>query len=87
MRGRPKAEAGTHELRRQAGAHGGSCETDSGGNGVSDPYSTDLRVVPKVAAAVARAAVDTGLALEHREVEARCRDLVYESTVALGVRD
>ncbi|MGH2530764.1 MAG: NAD(P)-dependent malic enzyme [Thermomicrobiales bacterium] len=49
------------------------------------PDSLDLRVPPRVAAAVAKAAVDTGLAtvpLDPREVEARCRDLVYEGTVA-----
>ena len=73
--------------RRQPGAHGGRVRRTAEGTEYLIPYSTDLRVVPKVAAAVARAAVDTGLALEHREVEARCRDLVYESTIALGVRD
>jgi malate dehydrogenase (oxaloacetate-decarboxylating) len=49
------------------------------------PDSIDLRVPPLVAAAVASAALDTGLAqvlLDPREVEARCRDLVYEGTVA-----
>jgi malate dehydrogenase (oxaloacetate-decarboxylating) len=49
------------------------------------PDSLDLRVPPRVAAAVAKAAVDTGLAqlpLDHREVEARCCDLVYEGTIA-----
>ena len=49
------------------------------------PDSLDLRVPPKVAAAVAKAAIDTGLArvvLDPREVEARCRDLVYEGTIA-----
>lgn len=48
------------------------------------PDSLDLRVPPHVAAAVARAAIDTGLAgiaLDPREVEARCRDLVYEGTI------
>ena len=50
------------------------------------PDSLDLRVPPKVAAAVANAAIDTGVARVHldpREVEARCRDLVYEGTIAL----
>ncbi|MFL5761314.1 MAG: NADP-dependent malic enzyme [Thermomicrobiales bacterium] len=49
------------------------------------PDSIDLRVPPLVAAAVARSAVETGMAqlpLDPREVEARCRDLVYEGTVA-----
>jgi malate dehydrogenase (oxaloacetate-decarboxylating) len=47
------------------------------------PDSIDLRVPPRVAAAVARAASETGVArlpMEPREVEARCRDLVYEGT-------
>jgi malate dehydrogenase (oxaloacetate-decarboxylating) len=47
------------------------------------PDSIDLRVPPRVAAAVARAATETGVArvpIEPREVEARCRDLVYEGT-------
>ena len=50
------------------------------------PDSLDLRVPPRVAAAVAAAAVATGraqLPLDPREVEARCRDLVYEGTIAL----
>jgi malate dehydrogenase (oxaloacetate-decarboxylating) len=50
------------------------------------PDALDLRVPPRVAAAVAQAALDTGLAglaLDPREVEARCRDLVYEGTIAL----
>jgi malate dehydrogenase (oxaloacetate-decarboxylating) len=50
------------------------------------PDSLDLRVPPRVAAAVAKAAIDTGLAqllIEPREVEARCRDLVYEGIPAL----
>ncbi|MGI8643634.1 MAG: NAD-dependent malic enzyme, partial [Thermomicrobiales bacterium] len=50
------------------------------------PDSLDLRVPPKVAAAVAKAAIDTGVAqnpLDPREVEARCRDLVYEGTITL----
>ncbi|CAA9543310.1 MAG: NADP-dependent malic enzyme [uncultured Thermomicrobiales bacterium] len=45
------------------------------------PDSLDLRVSPRVAAAVAAAAIAGGLAqrpMEPREVEARCRDLVYE---------
>jgi malate dehydrogenase (oxaloacetate-decarboxylating) len=50
------------------------------------PDSLDLRVAPRVAAAVARTAQATGLAREHvdpAEIEARCRDLVYEGTLAL----
>ncbi|MBA3337516.1 MAG: NADP-dependent malic enzyme [Chloroflexia bacterium] len=50
------------------------------------PDSLDLRVPPRVAAAVAQAAFETGVAqlqLDPREVEARCRDLVYEGTIAL----
>jgi malate dehydrogenase (oxaloacetate-decarboxylating) len=50
------------------------------------PDSLDLRVPPRVAAAVAQAALETGVAqlqLDPREVEARCRDLVYEGTIAL----
>ena len=46
-----------------------------------DPDSLDLRVPPRVAAAVAEAAIASGLArnpLDPREVEMRCRDLVYE---------
>ena len=49
------------------------------------PDSLDLRVPPKVAAAVAKAAIDTGMAqllLDPKEVEARCRDLVYEGVTA-----
>ncbi len=50
------------------------------------PDSLDLRVAPRVAAAVARAAQATGLARETTdpaEIEMRCRDLVYEGTIAL----
>ena len=50
------------------------------------PDSLDLRVPPKVAAAVAKAAIDTGVAqnpIDPREIEARCRDLVYEGTITL----
>jgi len=50
------------------------------------PDSLDLRVSPRVAAAVARSAQETGLArdtIEPREIEARCRDLVYEGTMTL----
>lgn len=50
------------------------------------PDSLDLRVSPRVAAAVARTAQDTGLAREFidpDEVEARCRDLVYEGMMTL----
>jgi malate dehydrogenase (oxaloacetate-decarboxylating) len=45
------------------------------------PDSLDLRVPPRVAAAVAKAAMETGVALspaDPHEIEARCRDLVYE---------
>lgn len=47
------------------------------------PDAIDLRVPPRVAAAVARAAIETGVArieMEPREVEARCRNLVYEGS-------
>ena len=50
------------------------------------PDSLDLRVAPRVAAAVARAAIATGVAQEPAdpdEIEARCLDLVYEGTPAL----
>jgi malate dehydrogenase (oxaloacetate-decarboxylating) len=50
------------------------------------PDSLDLRVAPRVAAAVARVAMESGLAREHHdpaEIEMRCRDLVYEGTIAL----
>ncbi len=50
------------------------------------PDSLDLRVSPRVAAAVARSAQETGLARESidpEEIEARCRDLVYEGTYVL----
>jgi malate dehydrogenase (oxaloacetate-decarboxylating) len=50
------------------------------------PDSLDLRVAPRVAAAVAEAAISGDLAhnpLDPREVEMRCRDLVYEGTVGL----
>jgi malate dehydrogenase (oxaloacetate-decarboxylating) len=50
------------------------------------PDSLDLRVAPRVAAAVAEAAIAGDLAhnpLDPREVEMRCRDLVYEGTVGL----
>jgi malate dehydrogenase (oxaloacetate-decarboxylating) len=50
------------------------------------PDSLDLRVAPRVAAAVAAAAVENGLArnpIDPREVEMRCRDLVYEGTIGL----
>src|ERR687893_772831 len=45
------------------------------------PDSLDLRVAPRVAAAVAEAAIRGNLAhnpLDPREGEMRCRDLVYE---------
>ncbi len=50
------------------------------------PDSLDLRVAPRVAAAVAEAAIAGDLAhspMDPREVELRCRDLVYEGTVGL----
>jgi malate dehydrogenase (oxaloacetate-decarboxylating) len=50
------------------------------------PDSLDLRVAPRVAAAVARSAQETGLAretIDPAEIEMRCRDLVYEGTIAL----
>jgi malate dehydrogenase (oxaloacetate-decarboxylating) len=50
------------------------------------PDSLDLRVPPRVAAAVAAAAIASGLArnpIDPREVELRCRDLVYEGTIGL----
>jgi malate dehydrogenase (oxaloacetate-decarboxylating) len=45
------------------------------------PDALDLRVPPRVAAAVARAAIETGVAqlqIDPAQVEAQCRDLVYE---------
>jgi malate dehydrogenase (oxaloacetate-decarboxylating) len=45
------------------------------------PDSLDLRVPPAVAAAVARAALETGVAqtdVDPEEVAARTRDLLYE---------
>ncbi len=50
------------------------------------PDSLDLRVAPRVAAAVARVAQETRLArelIDPAEIEMRCRDLVYEGTIAL----
>jgi malate dehydrogenase (oxaloacetate-decarboxylating) len=50
------------------------------------PDSLDLRVAPRVAAAVAEAAISGDLAhspLDPREVEMRCRDLIYEGTIGL----
>jgi malate dehydrogenase (oxaloacetate-decarboxylating) len=50
------------------------------------PDSLDLRVPPRIAAAVAKAAIDTGVAqlpIDPKEIEARCRDLVYEGIPAL----
>ncbi|MCC6314009.1 MAG: NADP-dependent malic enzyme [Thermomicrobiales bacterium] len=47
------------------------------------PDSLDLRVAPRVAGAVAASAIAGGLAqriVDPKEVEARCRDLVYEGT-------
>jgi malate dehydrogenase (oxaloacetate-decarboxylating) len=44
------------------------------------PGALDLRVPPRVAAAVARAAIETGIArviIEPEAVESRCRELVY----------
>ena len=49
-------------------------------------HRADVLSVPPRVTAVAKAAIDTGLAqlqLDPREVEARCRDLVYEGTIAL----
>ncbi len=45
------------------------------------PDALDLRVPPRVAAAVARAAIETGVAqliIDPATIETRCRDLVYE---------
>jgi malate dehydrogenase (oxaloacetate-decarboxylating) len=45
------------------------------------PDSLDLRVAPRVAAAVAQAAHETGVAridIVPHDIESRCRDLVYE---------
>lgn len=45
------------------------------------PDALDLRVPPRVAAAVARAAIETGVAqlqADPLEIEARCHELVYE---------
>ena len=50
------------------------------------PDSLDLRVPPRVAAAVAEAAIAGGLArnpMNPRNVEMRCRGLVYEGTAGL----
>ena len=50
------------------------------------PDSLDLRVPPAVAAAVAKAAIETGLArimMDPKEIESRCRDLVYEGSRSL----
>ena len=50
------------------------------------PDSLDFRVTPRVAAAVARSAQEAGLArdtIDPSEIEMRCRDLVYEGTIAL----
>ena len=50
------------------------------------PDSLDFRVAPRVAAAVARSAQAAGLAratIDPAEIEMRCRDLVYEGTIAL----
>jgi malate dehydrogenase (oxaloacetate-decarboxylating) len=54
------------------------------------PDSISYRVPPKVAAAVARAAVETGeskVPVDPDEIEARCLDLIYEGplTVVEGV--
>jgi malate dehydrogenase (oxaloacetate-decarboxylating) len=51
------------------------------------PDSLDLRVAWRVAAAVARAAQEQGLArkeVDPDEIEAQTRDLVYEGTIALS---
>jgi malic enzyme len=53
---------------------------------ITIPDSLDLRVAPRVAAAVAEAAISGDLAhnpIDPREVEMRCRELVYEGTVGL----
>ena len=50
------------------------------------PESLDYRVAPRVAAAVAASAAAAGLAQQPRdprEVEANCRDRVYEGAAAL----
>jgi malate dehydrogenase (oxaloacetate-decarboxylating) len=50
------------------------------------PDSLDLRVAPKVAAAVAASAIESGLArqiVDPQDVESRCRDLVYEGVAAI----
>jgi malate dehydrogenase (oxaloacetate-decarboxylating) len=50
------------------------------------PDSLDLRVAPRVAAAVAGAAIATGVALDPIDpagIESRCRDIVYEFTPVL----
>ena len=47
------------------------------------PDALDLRVPPAVAAAVARAAIETGVArakISPDEVASRCREALYEST-------
>src|SRR5699024_8325221 len=51
------------------------------------PDSLDLRVPSQVAAAVARAAQEQGIARDQTdpaEIEARTRDLLYEGTIAQG---
>jgi malate dehydrogenase (oxaloacetate-decarboxylating) len=50
------------------------------------PDALDLRVAPRVARAVAKAAIETGVAQSPCDpdiVEARCRDVVYEGTPVL----
>ena len=47
------------------------------------PDALDLRVPPRVAAAVAQAAIETGVAqlqVDPALIESRCRDLVYEGS-------
>ncbi len=49
------------------------------------PDSLDLRVAPRVAAAVAASAIAGGLAqrpMDPREIEGRCRDMIYERAAA-----
>jgi malate dehydrogenase (oxaloacetate-decarboxylating) len=50
------------------------------------PDALDLRVAPRVASAVAQAAISTGVATVPSDpdlIESRCRDVVYEGTPML----
>ena len=61
-------------------------EPDARSPNFFNPDSLDLRVSPRVAAAVAAAAIDGGLARrpqDPRAVEARARDLVYEGSAVV----